>query len=380
MYDLNRNEAYLGFEEHSSFQEFLEEMNNEDTWFLANTQEMKVSYKTPGDIPEYIYEGATATQTDEAYANGFYAVDIKGKHYILNPLSHFTLLDRAGATSRYSKDVSEKDPERLAELYNVTLPYWAKDCMILMRGGQILAAHSENYKTLQQKDVFGISQNLMIQKFPKAKFMNAAYTHSQSEMTFSLCDQKDMILNEYAASWVNAGYSKDALEKTYPMFTVKTSDVGLFCVEIHPQLYSAACCYPLGEPIKIKHHGTASVKEIDVKMNMAYAGLTKGLDTISNMLKIELDHPVEAFTGACKAVGLHKFCKKLVKLMIEEFEYSFSYGETVTAFAAYQRICEIKYTKEYKDMSSSMKLKTDESIYRLLQVDWLSVDRPGITL
>lgn len=380
MNELNAKDTYLTFCEYEAFQNFLEKMNSEDQWICVEGKDLKVNNIDAGEIPQYIYKDATPEQIDAAYRDGALYAEINAEKFLLNDLALFTLNDRAGITSRYTKAVSQEEPQRLVDLLNIALPYWKNKVKCLVRGGQIMAAHSDNYIMLPQNDVFSISKKLMQARFPDAKFKNANYSHVQSEMTFSLCDHKDAILAGYMKSWLAAGYAQSALEKSHPMFSIRTSDIGMFCLEILPQLFVHTAEYPLGEPIKIKHNGSASLKELEHAMDLAYASLNDGLQTVSDMLETELSYPVEAFTGACKQVGMHKFCKKLLKKMIEEFSYSFCPGETMTAYAVYSSICEIKYSNEYKAMSAGMKLKVDESIYRLLKVDWLSVDRVGITL
>lgn len=373
--------ARIEFQEQSDFGNFLVDMNKEDTWLTEDTASIRIGYITPESTPEYNFTDASEEQVNNAFGTGSLFVKLISQNMtiLLNDNALFTLKDRAGITCKHtSRLLSEGKKMEFCHFANLALPeYVEKRSLILLRAGQVLAVHSSNYVPLNQMDIYNRFFQNIKDRFPNAKFDHAVYTHNLTNCTYCLSNYKDTIMDAYREAWIAAGLKESALERSFPVLKVNTSDSGEFCLEMEPILKVGAFYYPLGDKILIKHHGTAHVGKLDASLNKLFAKLEAGVTNIANLLMLEINYPVPVMVRALEEAGIVSNAKKACKNLVEAFTSCVYPGKGLTAFDIYLQICDIQYTDEFQKMSPATKLKITENFHRLLTLDWVEMDEPG---
>ncbi|MEY8369039.1 hypothetical protein AALA24_09745 [Anaerovoracaceae bacterium 42-11] len=376
---LRKNEPSIRCTSSSDFNSLLQELSDLDVWVDAITGNVRLGYIEKGSTPAYIYEGATNEQVNDACAIGSLTLTVNGHNYLLNEGALFTLKDRAGMTCKHiSALLGAKKYANFCDMMNLALPeYMGKKCKILIRAGQVLAVHSGNYVRLDQQLVYTALENCMSLLFPEAEFDCSSYTHCLTETTYCMSDYTATLMEEYVQAWTKAGLNAAALSGTNPIIQVNTSDTGEFCLEVAPLLKMDTGYYPLGDKYAIKHHGNARISKLEGAVKKCFIKLQDGLKDAAQLLQTELEYPVAAMIRAAEEVGIVKDAKKACRNLVEAYKACLFPGEAVSAFDIYMQLCDIRYTAEFAKMSAKTKIKVTENLYRLLALDWTSLDRPG---
>lgn len=378
---LRKKHPRIKFNEQTEFNSFLENMRLEDKWLIEKTDCLRIGYISPGSTVEYKYEAATNDQIEEAYACGSLFIEMMelGKFFLLNDGALFTLKDRAGITCKHTTQLLNMGKyEDFCRFVNFALPeYKGKKSLILVRSGQVLAAHSSNYVTLNQVEIYDELIKNIQTRFPNAEFDNSVYTHNLTSCSYCLSNYKDKIMDIYRQAWIDSGLNQRALEQSFPVLTVNTSDTGEFCLEVEPILKLGSYYYPLGDKIRIKHHGTASISKLNDALRKSFAKLQEGLGNVADLITLKIEYPIPAMVRAAEETGIAKNAKKACKKIVEAYKSCLLPGQSIMAFDIYMQLCEIRYTLEFQKMKPATRLKVTENLYRLLTLDWSDLDEPG---
>ena len=364
------------FKTFDEMQVLLEEMSKTDQWLSLNMAKLKVGYIKAGTTPEYIYKGATNEQVDAAYQNGTMTLKVGREHYLMNPTANLTIGQTTETCCRLlSKFIKHDMFADAAEMYNKGLAYLKKDSRILVRGQQVMAFFSKNYCILDQKLVFQHTNDLILDRFPNAKFAKGSYSHSESAALYDLCGHKDQIFLKYRDAWVKSGFDEEELKQAKIYVRVSTGDTGEATYKITPLIYNKSWV-PLGEPEKIKHYGKNTVADIDDVVARIFANMENGLNKLADMMEIDITYPSACMEKLIKTIGLDKVCPNIVSMLkssielLEVVRAGDPSENRITAFTLYQTLLDAQYYPAFKKLEKQTKLKVWECFFRATTIDW----------
>ena len=379
---LERKDISIKFTEEAEFYNFTNEVVASDQWVIECISNLKIHYIPPGRTLPRPLENASDEQIQNVLQFGSLTLEMVShkKEFILNEkMALFTLKDRCGLTCKHTTNLFEKRKmAQLAEIMTLALAeYKDKKTLVLIRNGQVLAAHSANYVRLPQDEVFERFRENVLKRFPKASFKTGNYTHEKTSCEFLLSDYKDKVMKDYQEAWIDSGMNPEGLEKSMPAIVAGTSDIGVFCMEAAPIIKVGVFDYPLGENFTEKHNGTASVENIDQLFNIFFVKLKDGLKKASDLMRIEMTYPTAALVRALEKTKMTANAKKACRSLVEDFKLGLVPGDTPTAFELYMAACDIRDTETFRAMKPATKLKVAEILYQLLEFDWEKADEPG---
>ena len=375
METLRKTETYTRFADYREMENLLDVIDKSDKWLNVNMASMKVGYIMPGTSPQYIYNGATQEQVDAAYKSGTFTIRIEGENYLVNPTTELTIGQTTETCCRLlSKFIKCERYEDAADLYNKGLSFLKKDTRVLVRGDQVMAMFSKNYCVLNQKLLFDRTHELIMKRFPSAKFVTGSYTHEETCAYYDLCDHQNQIFQKYKDAWSKSGFDEEELKAAKVYIRVATGDTGEFTYKITPYIVTRTWI-PLGEPEKVKHYGKNTVDDIDDLVGIIFSNLESGLNRLADMMDIDIPQPIACVDALVKKIGLDKICPSIIVMLKNSIELlevmrSCDPKNRITAFTIYQTLLDAQYYPAFKKLESKTQLKAWESFYKASVIDW----------
>ena len=116
---------------------------------------------------------------------------------------------------------------------------------------------------------------------------------------------QDSLIDTYKEALEDHGITYNTLK---PALRLTSSDVGISGANIYPMLLSGRDekIITLGSPLKLEHKTGANLEKFKSQLPMIYAQYTLAIGNLMNLLKIEINNPVNCFLGVCKKIGVTK--------------------------------------------------------------------------
>lgn len=349
-----------------------------DVWREEDVKSAHMIYVEPGeDIPCDV-EIATPEQIDAfKKLGGFVLTDVRGKNYLIEEAALWTIRQRFEISGRgISKLLEKRSYDSFCTIVNTLLSDQEK-WKILVRYGVVIAAHSKKYCCINQEAAFNKAKEIIEAEFPDGYFVSGEYTTDVTEALYILEGSDGDILKAYKNAWLAAGLATDILDKASVAVSIQIGDTGKQALEAIPYLLISRDRYPLSFPVKVKHNKGASEEDLKKTLPMAFAAAKSGANDIAKLVELQINHPCETFVRACKEVGLTQLTKRALTILLEEFATEKVYIPDTTGFEIYEKICEIEKTASFKKLTPKSKMKVIEALYRLLKLDWESLDTLG---
>lgn len=381
--EIERDTA-LNFFDETKFQQLLDDLNDQSFWMPVKAAFLQlVAYKSGTSLSPmsgFLYTSKEVLD-EMSLTDGLYLL-VEGSIRIPINLetAPFTMDDRAGARCKLLSDLfNSQDYEKYAMFLNEGFSTYGNMMVkILVRGGRVHAIHTNKYVDLEQKAYYKIAKNFMSHNFPTSRFISAGYTAERTAFEYSVCESRDAFFSAYAEAWVKAGLPEPMLRKSYPMLSFSTGDTGKQAICISPKLKIGSGSFPLGTELSIKHASSAKEDVIVEKCSQAFSEMQEGLNTIEDMLKIELIHPYAVFVKAAVETGIVGKAKAAIAAVLDNFKDFYIQGtDSVTAFNVYYEICQIENYSEFEQLSGATKLQVLEALSRLIKLDWRKMDVTG---
>lgn len=373
------------FKSQKAFEDFLHVLCSEDVWTVKNMRDISLE-NLPADAGRNItFKHASAELSEKLNKIGTLMLKCGEKghesFYSVHPLALFTLKERVGISCRYSKALLDKGLfENFSEIFNIARPFY-NDCgaKLLIRGGQVLACHSNKYSVIPQNEIFTAAANVLATRFPNMTFDKAEYSVGLTSCRYSLENYKSKIMASYRQAWESSGKNIELLTLTKPFVEITTSDLGDSCVTFTPELCIARMSYPLGAPMKVKHHGGKGIGNVERLADMCYSLVSSGLKDVAKLIETKITYPVETMIAVANEIGIFKNAKRALHTIVEEYKQSLLGFEPQTAFDIYQQLVNIKYSLCFLALNQDTQLKVSEAFARALRLDWNQFDEPGPT-
>ena len=251
--------------------------------------------------------------------------------------------------------------------------------------GKISAVHggdSSEYAILEMSELFEAMADYLNATYPGCQFAGASYDHSIATAVWEIC--QDSLIETYKEALEAHGIPYDTLK---PALRLTSSDVGISGANIYPMLLSGKDekIITLGSPLKLEHKTGANLEKFKSQLPMIYAQYTLAIGNLTNLLKIEIDNPVNCFLGVCKKIGV---TKKLAFHAATLFEgqngntpctaHEIYYGISEVIFMMH--VCRIMQSIMHESGSriavSTLLTLWSENIARAFTVRWLDYDIP----
>ena len=363
--------------------ELFGEMSRTDAWLKPNMKSLDVSYIEPGTEPEYnIYPYSPSEQVEAAYKLGTFAITINGTKYLMNETAQLTIGQCAQVCSRLLSKLLDRDnPEycdcnAAAKLYNFGLTHLGKDTLILVRGGQVMSVFSDKYKVLPQEEIFTSAIAQIRDRFPNAKNIETVYDHRETVMLFELCDTQNKIFDGYRKAWLSAGLREDELREARFFVRIASGDTGYSTFSALPIIMAGSSregWKPLLSPSKAKHIGKVDTTVVDTLIADMFAGAEESINKLAKMMQTPLKNPQKIYKKIVKDLRLESNCKKLMQALDESVDFLCNINganTVVTAYGLYNAIFEIRYFKEFANLSPAVQVKINDNLSRLPNLDW----------
>ena len=382
--DLIRAEKPIHVTTKDEFKELLSELDQESSWREVYRPEISIAYHSKGDelaLGDWLYSDEDTLKKFKE-DGGFYlklnSIYVKGNIPILIDSCAFTMDDRAGAKSRLLSDYLEEGyTEEYASLINEGLKFYQGKIKMLIRGGKLIAMHSEKYHDFSQGALFTLAENHM-KAYAESHFLGATYTLEKTTADYAVCGSGDDFFKSYSDAWKHAGMPELMLRECYPVLSFATGDTGKCQVTITPKLYLGSSILPLGSELSIKHTSKLTEENFTEKARLSFASMTEGLSSIEDMIGTKLLHPYAVFVKAATRAGITSKAKTAITRCLETFKDMYDPDtDRISAFDVYYSICEMVHLEEFDLLSGSTKLQVEESLNRLLQIDYRALDYPG---
>lgn len=261
----------------------------------------------------------------------------------------------------------------LARILNYCMGVATGSALLRYSEGKISAVHggdSSEYAILEMSELFEAMADYLKATYSGCQFAGASYDHSIATAVWEIC--QDSLIDTYKEALEDHGIPYDTLK---PALRLTSSDVGISGANIYPMLLSGKDekIITLGSPLKLEHKTGANLEKFKSQLPMIYAQYTLAIGNLMNLLKVEINNPVNCFLGVCKKIGVTK------KLAFDAAAlFMAQNGNTpCTAHEIYYGISEVIFMMQCAGESGSRIAQMEENIARAFTVRWYDYDIPG---
>lgn len=375
------------FSEENGFLKFLQERTNGGWWrreesrdlhFLALDDEPEES----GDYINECMDNGTEDIMNDTMENTRLLLQAQDQCYPVRTCAIKSILERAKISGTALNKVEKPVLARILALdFKCVTDMGVATGSALLRysEGKISAVHggdSSEYAILEMSELFEAMADYLNATYPGCQFAGASYDHSIATAVWEIC--QDALIETYKEALEAHGIPYDTLK---PALRLTSSDVGISGANIYPMLLSGkdekiitlGMPPELAERTQLEHKTGANLEKFKSQLPMIYAQYSVAIGNLMNLLKIEIDNPVNCFLGVCKKIGV---TKKLAYDAATLFEGQ--NGNTpCTAHEIYYGISEVIFMMQCAGESGSRIAQMEENIARAFTVRWHDYDIPG---
>ena len=140
-------------------------------------------------------------------------------------------------------------------------------------------------------------------------------------------------------------------------------------------LLEGACAkvIPLGSPIRENHKAGADLDQFDENLVRLFAQYESNLDTLTELLEIDLAYPANVMQAMLKELGVGK---RLAMEVVEQYRAQTG-DEPDTAHGVYHAMTEVLFLLQRDGASGSKIAAMEEILARALKMRWTAYDLPG---
>ncbi len=363
------------FDDENDFLAFLTTRENGGWWKKETTQALSFralddgTAETQEIIDEYEENGQSEIVAD-TMENTRLLLQAQDSTYPVRSCAIKTILDRARISGNALNKVEKPV---LAKILNYCLGVTNGNALLRFSEGKISAVHGgdeSEYAILEMPELFQEMADYLHATYPGCYFAGATYDHSIATAVWEIA--QDSLIQTYKDALEEHGISYTKLK---PAVRLTTSDVGVSGANIFPMLLAGGDekIITLGSPLKLEHKGGATLDKFKSQLPMLYSQYTVAISNLINLLKIEIDNPVNCLLGVCKRIGIGK---KLAFKAAELFEAQYG-NNPCTAHEVYYGISEVIFMLQCEGASGSRIAQMEENVARAFTVRWREYDIPG---
>lgn len=235
----------------------------------------------------------------------------------------------------------------------------------LIRGGQLIASHSNKYQWLPQGELMQTNQAVFTDLFGAYEFDMGIYTDEITCVLYKFPNQAASLTAKY-----NRIMQQSGLESVIPAVLFSTSDVTKSGANLYPMMVRAdGNRIRLGNSIKLSHDNSHTVTDYADNCYQVLSLLQDSTKQIEKLSELRLLYPENAFRNIVRKFGLP------VGAANRAFEdFTVQRGGTVTANDLYWSVWN---TAGYLSAATPSRiLEVEEQLSRLIFADWKKLDTP----
>ena len=356
------------------------DMENNTSWITLKTNELmtvplfKDALSAEDNIKDYSLYDAAANGPGIAISDGSISP------IPLRDIAVKDLLTTAKVSGSAFKKLLKNDKNAFSNVMNMIFKSSGyKNSKALLRNGKItgiLSANGGGFDEMPMTYLFDISEKTLKDKFGEIEFIDSFISNEFVESTWALTESRDDLLQIYANA-VGSSQKHKGLN-FMPVARFSTSDTG----------NSAACLMPMfrtneginihiGKGIKVKHvrHGAMSAMDVFAdECQSIYAQYNNLTETIGKMAKTTINNPANTYIGICNKLGISPL---YASIPLAELEI-ITAGRSCNMHDIYLYMLDtLLYAKEAKRCSEKTLLTLEETIAKILYLNWKAFDIGG---
>ncbi|MBQ2742972.1 MAG: hypothetical protein IJF32_09215 [Oscillospiraceae bacterium] len=364
---------YTTFSSYPTMRNYHEEQAKESRWVRCKVNELQIEAL---DDPSTMYSrpipfasGITSEAVHDTAKNLGLAMDIDGKAYPIRTTAYKSLLDRAKIGGTVLPKLSRKV---LSDVLNECLKLYPSDALVLIRDQKVSAVHSGDevdYSVLPIDELLGTLQDKLDARFPGNEFEYGYSDHSITSASWTMPNQKDDLVGDYAKHLTAIGKSYLA-KNLVPGIRFITSDTGVASAKVSALLMGGQYPIHIGSCIAVDHRHQSKVENFTNALDQLFAQFGDSVAKLQKLTEITLSYPVNAMTRICKKLSMPK---KAALGAIRMFEMSYG-GGPATAHDVFMAMQEIMFLLKTENTPESKLLFVEENLARTLSFDWDQYD------
>lgn len=363
------------FSEENRFLSFLKERTDNGWWKRENSRDLHFlalddESEESGNFRNACMDNGTEDILKDTMENTRLLLQAQDQCYPVRTCAIRSILERAKISGTALNKVEKSV---LAQILNYCMGVASGSALLRYSEGKISAVHggdSSEYAILEMSELFAAMSDYLKATYPGCQFTGASYDHSIATAVWEIC--QDSLIETYKEALDYHDIPYDTLK---PALRLTSSDVGISGANIYPMLLSGKeeRIITLGSPLKLEHKTGANLEKFKSQLPMIYAQYTVAIGNLMNLLKIEINNPVNCFLGVCKKIGV---TKKLAFDAATLFEGQ-NGNIPCTAHEIYFGISEVLFMMQSAGESGSRIAQMEENIARAYQVRWHDYDIMG---
>ena len=364
---------YTTFGSYPMMRDYHEKQSKDSRWVRCKVNELQIE---PLDANSPLYScslpmapGVTRDAVDDTAENLGLAMDIDGAVYPIRTTAYKSLLDRAKIGGTVLPKLSRKV---LSDVLNECLKLYPSDALILIRDEKVSAVHSGDavdYSVLPIDELLLTLQNTLDARFPGNEFKCGYSDHSLTSASWTMPNQKDDLVGNYAKHLDSIGKSYLA-KNLVPGIRFMTSDTGVASAKVSALLMGGQYPIHIGSCIAVDHRHQSKVDDFTKALDQLFAQFGDSIAKLQKLTEITLTYPVNAMTRICKKLSMPK---KAALGAIQMFEMSYG-GGPATAHDVFMAMQEIMFLLKTENTPESKLLFIEENLARTLTFDWEQYD------
>ena len=364
---------YTTFGSYPMMRDYHEKQSKDSQWVRCKVNELQIE---PLDANSPLYScslpmapGVTRDAVDDTAENLGLAMDIDGAVYPIRTTAYKSLLDRAKIGGTVLPKLSRKV---LSDVLNECLKLYPSDALILIRDEKVSAVHSGDavdYSVLPIDELLLTLQNTLDARFPGNEFEYGYSDHSLTSASWTMPNQKDDLVGNYAKHLNSIGKSYLA-KNLVPGIRFMTSDTGVASAKVSALLMGGQYPIHIGGCIAVDHRHQSKVEDFTKALDQLFAQFGDSIAKLQKLTEITLTYPVNAMTRICKKLSMPK---KAAVGAIQMFEMSYG-GGPATAHDVFMAMQEIMFLLKTENTPESKLLFIEENLARTLTFDWEQYD------
>ncbi len=364
---------YTTFGSYPMMRDYHEKQSKDSQWVRCKVNELQIE---PLDANSPLYSsslpmapGVTRDAVDDTAENLGLAMDIDGAVYPIRTTAYKSLLDRAKIGGTVLPKLSRKV---LSDVLNECLKLYPSDALILIRDEKVSAVHSGDavdYSILPIDELLLTLQNTLDARFPGNEFEYGYSDHSLTSASWTMPNQKDDLVGNYAKHLDSIGKSYLA-KNLVPGIRFMTSDTGVASAKVSALLMGGQYPVHIGSCIAVDHRHQSKVEDFTKALDQLFAQFGDSIAKLQKLTEITLTYPVNAMTRICKKLSMPK---KAALGAIQMFEMSYG-GGPATAHDVFMAMQEIMFLLKTENTPESKLLFIEENLARTLSFDWEQYD------
>lgn len=272
-----------------------------------------------------------------------------------------SLIQRVGASCPAIYKMSTEDTKTVIECAIRTIS--TRKVSALFRFGKIRGFNGDvTFSDLPQHELFDAAVDMVMKEFNGFEFLGGEYSHAYTWAKWLLPEQSDDVLDSYKEMCAAHGF--DRANDLQVSIKFSTSDIGDSCATISAMIVGNNISIYVGDPIKVAHNNGNTIDDFKGQLPQLLAK-TKDLVTgLTNLIDIEIKHPVNTVISLSKHIGLSKTSTVSA---LEEFETGYDAEASYTAHDIFYVLQDILNNMRTDGKTARTTIeKCDENLSRLL--------------